>query len=202
MDPSKLKGVLGLFRPKPAQEVNVGRRAIMGLPRQAEEMLPSVVTTAVTEEPPAVVGALQKVIEDKMAKPTSRREFMDEGVKAAASSALRRAAPGTLRQVVKKVVETPAIGPATDDAIARALSETINAELNVPQSILRKLDIDPESYDGWDLRTLLSDLQRNRNYFDTNLSDTVTKLAKTLGLTPEKNSVSHEASDDRGGTVF
>jgi hypothetical protein len=124
MDPSKLKGVLGLFRPKPAQELNVGRRAILGLPRQADEMLPSVVTP---EQPP-VVGALQKVIEDKMVKPTTRREFLEEGTKTAATSALRKAAPSLLRKAAKKLAEPTALTPDIDARVAAALNEALQSD--------------------------------------------------------------------------
>jgi hypothetical protein len=188
MDPSKLKGVLGLLRPKPAQELNVGRRAILGLPRQADEMLPSVVTPPVAEPPP-VVGALQKVIEDKMAKPTSRREFLEESAKATASSALRRAAPGALRQVVKKVVETPAIGPETDEAIARAISEVIDKELRVPKKLLNDFGIDVGDFDDFQFRDLVRELQDSAMFHDYAMpeGESVTNgemLAKALGLTP------------------
>lgn len=191
MDPSKLKGILGLFRPKPTQEVNVGRRAIMGLPRQAEEMLPSVVTTTVTEEPPAVVGALQKVIEDKMAQPTSRREFMNEGVKAAASTALRRAAPGALRQVVKKVVEAPTVGPAADEAIAKAINDIMDRDLRVPKKLLNELGIDVGDFEDFRFRDLITELQDSAVYHDYHVDEGISallgeKLAKAVGLTPEQ----------------
>ena len=182
MDPSKLKGVLGFLRPKPAQEVNVGRRAILGLPRQADEMLPSVVTS---EQPP-VVGALQKVIEDKMAKPTSRREFMGEGVKAAASTAARSVAPGALKQMVKKVTEVPTIGPATDEAIAKAISDVVRSEVKIPESVLEDLHIEgffePEmghiTDDFSNFVQVLQDAAQRAN------DPALQRLSETLGLTP------------------
>jgi hypothetical protein len=64
-------------------------------------------------QPPAAIGAIEQVIAEKLAKPTTRREFMGEGVKAAASAALRRAAPGALKQVTKQITK-----PVIDEAAA------------------------------------------------------------------------------------
>lgn len=122
-DPSKVRGILGLFsKAAPAEEgVNLARRGVLGLPRRSEVLLPSQVETHLPAvvppapapaQPPAVIGAIEQVIAEKLAKPTTRREFMGEGVKAAASAALRRAAPGALKQVVKQVAK-PAIDEAT-----------------------------------------------------------------------------------------
>jgi len=119
-DPSKLKGILGLFsKSAPAEEaVNLSRRGVLGLPRQSSVMLPAQAEThlpavvAPAESPP-VIGAIEQVIAEKMAKPTTRREFMGEGVKAAASAALRRAAPGALRQAAKQLTK-----PVIDEAAA------------------------------------------------------------------------------------
>jgi hypothetical protein len=125
-DPSKVRGILGLFsKAAPAEEgVNLSRRGVLGLPRKSEVLLPSQVEThlpavvAPAESSP-VVGAIEQVIAEKMAKPTTRREFMGEGVKAAASAALRRAAPGALKQATKRLLkpqidETAAAGKIAD----------------------------------------------------------------------------------------
>ena len=119
-DPSKLKGILGLFsKSAPAEEaVNLSRRGVLGLPRQSSVMLPAQAEThlpavvAPAESPP-VIGAIEQVIAEKMAKPTTRREFLGEGVKATASAALRRTLPGALKQATKQLTK-----PAIDEAAA------------------------------------------------------------------------------------
>jgi hypothetical protein len=140
-DPSKLRGILGLFsKSAPAEEaVNLSRRGVLGLPRQSGVMLPAQAEThlpavvAPAESPP-VIGAIEQVIAEKMAKPTTRREFMGEGVKAAASAALRRAAPGALRQAAKQLTQPAIDEAAAASKIADYVSSIYNNERNAAEA--------------------------------------------------------------------
>jgi len=126
------KGILSLFaKEAPAkQAVNLSRRGILGIPKQPDALLPTVVPPpAVVPEAPPIIGALEKVVAAKMAKPTTRREFMEEGAKAAASTVARRVVPGALNQAVKQVVKAPPIDEAVAaNKIADYLSSVYNDE--------------------------------------------------------------------------
>jgi hypothetical protein len=140
-DPSKLKGILGLFsKSAPAEEaVNLSRRGVLGLPRQSGVMLPAQAEThlpavvAPAESPP-VIGAIEQVIAEKMAKPTTRREFLGEGVKATASAALRRTLPGALKQATKQLTKPAIDEAAAASKIADYVSSIYNNERNAAEA--------------------------------------------------------------------
>jgi hypothetical protein len=140
-DPSKLKGILGLFsKSAPAEEaVNLSRRGVLGLPRQSGVMLPAQAEThlpavvAPAESPP-VIGAIEQVIAEKMAKPTTRREFLGEGVKATASAALRRTLPGALKQATKQLTKPVIDEAAAAEKIADYVSSIYNNERNAAEA--------------------------------------------------------------------
>jgi hypothetical protein len=140
-DPSKVRGILGLFsKAAPAEEgVNLARRGVLGLPRRSEVLLPSQVEThlpAVVSptpapvQPPAAIGAIEQVIAEKLAKPTTRREFLGEGVKATASAALRRTLPGALKQATKQLTKPPIDEAAAAEKIADYVNSVYSNEQN------------------------------------------------------------------------
>lgn len=200
-DPSKVRGILGLFsKAAPAEEgVNLARRGALGLPRRSEVLLPSQVETHLPAvvppapapaQPPAVIGAIEQVIAEKLAKPTTRREFMGEGVKAAASAALRRAAPGALKQVVKQVAK-PAIDEATAaGAIADYVTSVYNNERSASLAYKIANGIETEGLsddfvasmiDSLDPEQLSSAWAELKYAEGTNWQD----AARTIGLDPQ-----------------